>query len=246
MPRLLPVLSLALLLALGLVWYVTPGYGDPRSVIPTAGESAEAGAASRQAPSLAPEPTDDVAVEHAVPDESGRALVEAEGEARPTEQVTVAGSVVIEELDGKRGGSMEGAQRESGSTDFRLAVPEGPLTLMIFDPDWVLTRVELQAVEGTHHEIELDRAASALLRLVDGEVLVPWPDDDFGMGERLDGAGDLGIRGRAKGCLRYNTAPGRYRVQVPTIQGFLPHDPVEVELVAGEVIEVEIRLVRDA
>ena len=63
--------------------------------------------------------------------------------------------------------------------------------------------------------------------------------------EALDGSGRLGSRSQRDGALHFNvTEAGRYRLEIPEINGFDPHPPIELDLVAGELTEHTIELVR--
>ena len=41
------------------------------------------------------------------------------------------------------------------------------------------------------------------------------------------------------------SAPGRYRLVVPSIRGFAPTEPVEIEIPAGEYVTYSVTLRRD-
>lgn len=145
---------------------------------------------------------------------------------------------------GWSGGMSQSATREPGQSDFCFTVPPGSIGLSHGGEDYVHASETFEAFPGARFTLELRRAGEAVLRLIDGETKLPWPENDYGAGERLDAEGNLGSRSHRHGGLWFKTAPGRYRVEVPHVAGFADHEPVELDLVAGERTELEIELVR--
>ena len=152
---------------------------------------------------------------------------------------------VIFPPQGLRGESL----RQEGDPFFHLRVPQGKIVitrLQTIGADYVLPREPLLANPGTEHTLHLRRALTAKLILLDGETRVPWPSSrGFHTSSQVDGEGTLTcIRGMdGQGRARADR-PGLYRVELPTVPGFAAHAPVEIEIVEGEIRELEIQLVR--
>ncbi|MDF1798506.1 MAG: hypothetical protein P1V81_04970 [Planctomycetota bacterium] len=146
--------------------------------------------------------------------------------------------------EGWSGGMSQGARREPGQSDICFSVPPGTIVLSHSAEDYVHVSTTFQAFAGARVTLEVRRAGEAVLRLVQGETTLPWPENDYGVGKRLDDEGDLGSRSHRHGGLWFKTAPGRYQVEVPHIEGFEDHPPVELTLVAGERAELDIELVK--
>lgn len=143
------------------------------------------------------------------------------------------------------GGGLNSAERRADEEDFRLTVPRGPVHISTHSDMYGWTGEDVDALDGAEIVLEVAPVPRAILRLVDGETAVPWPRDDYGKGEAVDGSGRLGSRGQREGALHFNvTEAGRYRLNIPEINGFEPHPPVELDLVAGELVEHVVELVR--
>jgi len=151
-----------------------------------------------------------------------------------------------ERPEGVRGGGLESATREVGSEVYRLRVPDG-VTVVVTAHGFEYTPLQERFVASAGLELTytVEPAAVVVVRLLDGDTPVPWPHDDYGVGEAVGHAGRLNVRGRREGALRFNvTEPGRYRLRIPPVAGFEPHGPVVVDAVAGETREVEVGLTR--
>ena len=147
---------------------------------------------------------------------------------------------------GVTGGGLEHADRDPTTSAYLLRVPQGTeIEVMNTDFSYEPISTSFTAEDGLELTLETRRISAVQVELRDGDTTVPWPPDDYGNAEHLDGDGAMGIRGRQGSGLRFTvTEPGRYRVQIPTLPGFEAHDPVVVDVAEGETLEVVIPLTR--
>lgn len=147
---------------------------------------------------------------------------------------------------GVSGGGMERAVRALDSDWFRLRVPDNTeVEVSIMNQEYLDIRESFLAEEGLEVILETRKAGSVLVELRDGSVPIPWPQDDYGDVEHLDGEGQMGVSGRSGTGLWFTVSgPGLYRVQIPKVPGFENHEPVDVDVVGGEKTVVVVSLTR--
>ncbi|MEM9379197.1 MAG: hypothetical protein AAGB93_04535 [Planctomycetota bacterium] len=146
--------------------------------------------------------------------------------------------------EGASGGTLESASRDPDTGLFACRVPRGPIDVSCFGLVDGNLSIPL-ATDGLQARLEVRRRATASVELRCGDEVVPWPSQEGWDVEPVDGEGSYNSSGTADGTRWFGvTEPGRYRVTIPAIDGFLPHEPVEVDLVRGERQSVVVELVR--
>ncbi|MEM6568267.1 MAG: hypothetical protein AAF957_07640 [Planctomycetota bacterium] len=147
--------------------------------------------------------------------------------------------------EGTSSGRLHVVEREPGSDRFHLRVPEGSIQLWVNDPTHSRVLETFAVREGTQLTVETRAVASATVELRDGQVTIPWPENVDVSVRPVDGTGEARSSGRTRGRRWVEVdEPGRYRLAIPDVAGFLPGQLVEVDFVKGERREVVVPLVR--
>ena len=145
--------------------------------------------------------------------------------------------------DEGRGGSSKTVLRSPASGLFECRVPGGPVALSVLGEFQGQLTVP-QATDGLHVRFEVEKRPIASVELRSGDAVIPWPGGLLMDVEAVGGEGHVNSWMSAGGHRSFGVSlPGRYRITIPTIDGFHPHDPVEVDLVAGEQTQVVVELV---
>jgi len=146
---------------------------------------------------------------------------------------------------GARGRTSESISIDADSQRFLLRTPACPIDLLPFGSGFTGGAAVVDATEGLEVELEVHPEACALLTLVSQGEPIDWQNPDFGAVVATEGGkGRIAGLSSQKGSFWFSVSePGTYEVQVPDLPGFEPHDPVEVDLVEGETIELDIELV---
>lgn len=143
-----------------------------------------------------------------------------------------------------RGGRLQSTKRDETSGRFHLWVPKGPIEVSSPGGDYEGNLHISDATHGLEVTLEVQIRTSAFVELRSGDQNVPWPADYGWQVEHVDGIGHYNGSGSGNGKRWFGVSePGRYRLVIPEIDGFLPHDPVEVNLVAGKREHVVIELI---
>ena len=91
------------------------------------------------------------------------------------------------------------------------------------------------AADGLEVTFEVRLRPTIQIELHSGEQVLPWPTGHQWEVEPIDGDGYLNSWGSGGSGYWFGVSePGRYSVKIPTIDGFLPHEPIEVELLRGK------------
>jgi hypothetical protein len=144
-----------------------------------------------------------------------------------------------------RGGGLLSAMRDKETGDFHFQVPRGAFAVMVFHPTYVTKTVEFDASTATDFVAEIQKAAVCSIELRSGDEFIPWPDSESV--DLVDPLGEASIAYLgSRGAERWFTVgvEGRYSVQAPSVEGFMPSAPVEVNLVLGEEHSLVIELTR--
>jgi len=141
------------------------------------------------------------------------------------------------------GGSLEVVHRDAETGLFECRVPRGPVAFVVYGPtsgDLTIT----EAIDGMEANLEVKTHTTATVLLRSGDDVVPWPSGVRFEVEQVDGDGTSDSSGMSDGEHWFGVSePGRYRIEIPEIDGFLPHEPVEVDLAAGESTRVVVELI---
>ena len=145
-------------------------------------------------------------------------------------------------------GASESSEREPGEESFRLVVPQGLLKLSAGGDGYRFSDTVVEAQAGAKISFYIDPAIEAVFQLVDAETKepLPWPtvDGHFPTVENVENPEvftPIGIQG---GVVVATAAPGRYRMEITTLDGYRVHEPIEFELVAGVPFKLDIELTK--
>lgn len=149
-------------------------------------------------------------------------------------------------FDGHRNSSrFAQAARDEATKRFRLTVPEGPVSVGASHRQLARNELTFEAKDGLEVELLVQRIALAKIVLQHEGRTIPWPEDyDFDHSCRhIDGEGKILMRGAGSTGARFTVSePGRYRVTLPKVEGFLLPEPVEMELSPEEPREITVEL----
>ena len=152
-------------------------------------------------------------------------------------------------LPGVSSRSLVSCKRLLGSGTFEFVAPQGQVEVRaaLFGYEDASQELELAGREA-HARLELHCATGIWLALREGEATLPV-DLDFWRGVRVvssDGerAHRFPREGRG-GALLIVDGPGHYAVSFPELAGFLPLQPFEVDVGAGEVVERVLAVARE-
>jgi hypothetical protein len=170
---------------------------------------------------------------------------------RTTEELADIGSLTFWTGDGDGGSEPRSATRDEARRDFRFRAPLGTLHvhLDLFDQDYFVTERAFALSPGSSSLVfEVEKRATLRPRLTDGDTVVPWSDSYTLDARRPAGSGSGGLTGwiQSGRDFQYVLSPaGRYVVRAEGVPGFEPSDPIEVDLLAGKVVDVTIPLKRE-
>ncbi|MEM9378447.1 MAG: hypothetical protein AAGB93_00765 [Planctomycetota bacterium] len=144
------------------------------------------------------------------------------------------------ETGAQRSAGSAGVRRYEGEKYFRVLLPPREVEIRAGDQRFLPATRIVTPVAGETIRIRLLPAANAVLRMTCDGTNVPWPRE-------LAEATGLGHAGKGtsfssgRGGLRIQAdASGPYRVELPSVAGYEIPETIEVVLVIGERIEVEI------
>ena len=136
--------------------------------------------------------------------------------------------------------------RSSDSGVWTFRAPQGSIELQPLDDAYAPVSQRVDVVPGVNRfTLEVVRACGVLLRLADGETVLPWPDAVDATLTAL--AGSDGMRGATHSHDQVSirvSGPGRYRISLTEVPGYLPVTDEEVEIPPESFIEHVIQLVR--
>ena len=162
--------------------------------------------------------------------------------------------------DGDVGRSAKRVRTEDAG-QFRFRAPRGSLHVRLdfFGQDYFIVERAF-ALRDDHHALTfaVAKAGRVRLNLWDGEARVPWDDSFFvratplaedgqlALGELADLGGLVGWEQLGGRDVRHVLSPaGRFAIVVEAIPGFLPSAPREVDVGGGEIVDLDVPLVRD-
>jgi hypothetical protein len=189
---------------------------------------------------LGPEGKTDVLME--VPPPVEVSVIVREENTRAVADVTAIGWV-SKRPSGVSAYLLTTAMLEDGDDRFHVRVPRCEITVSASGRFYTEASETFTAIEGLEITLEVRPIARATVRLMCGDVRVPWPADYQWKVEPIDGEGRRTISGMGGGDRFFGVSePGRYRLEIPVIDGYEPHDPVDLEFVAGvqDVVVVEL------
>lgn len=145
-----------------------------------------------------------------------------------------------------RGGSSNAVSLNEETGLFHLQVPHGEFTVWLNQSGYSSRPSDFDSLANGEFVFEAQKNAVCKLELRNGGAPVPWPDE--WSVELSDPTGEvrpayLGSRGPERWFV-VETA-GSYTVRAPAVEGFLPAEPVNVDLVLGEERTLVIELMRE-
>jgi len=130
----------------------------------------------------------------------------------------------------------------------RGVVPVGPGWLLIHHKSWDVAEPQRYEARAGQQELRIvvRRACGVIVGLAcEGEPL-PWPEEtSFELEIEAvghSGSGGMSSYGWCQNPRLQVSSKGRYRLKVPTIPGFAPVDPVEVEIPESRFLELTVEL----
>ncbi len=147
---------------------------------------------------------------------------------------------------GSRGGGSMTQRDPTSPGVFRFNVTRGRINLSCWAAPYMHTSKTFDPRNTTEITLEVARASRASLTLRDGDNTIPWPEGAEYDVEPLNGGdGYYNSSGSGNGVRWFGVSkPGQYRLVLPEINGFEPHEPVEFEMLKGEQINLVIDLIR--
>lgn len=147
-------------------------------------------------------------------------------------------------LDPALGRSMKTAHRDARSGKFHLVVPAGEISVQPGGMGFVGKPLAFFATEGLEVILPVSSPMSATMELRDGDAIIPWP-----AGEQLTvrnmNENSSRISYSTGGTTKFEVQrEGTYRVKVPSIDGYRPHEDVEVEIAPGPMQTIIVQLAR--
>jgi hypothetical protein len=135
-----------------------------------------------------------------------------------------------------------------GTNNFLFDAPLGGVIISCNDPAYRPASRQLTLTEGAPavFTFELEPAQGLEIQLYDEDTLVPWDTGWHATMTPLPGTeGGVVTRGRVGVAYRILvSAAGWYTLNLPTIDGFLPPDPIEVQIFDGETTPLDVPLQR--
>ncbi|MEM6672305.1 MAG: RNA polymerase sigma factor [Planctomycetota bacterium] len=145
--------------------------------------------------------------------------------------------------EGANFGTSQTAEVDQATGVCQLRVPRDSIDVSANGASWGRLTIPL-ATDGLQVQLDVQRRTSASIVLRSGAQSIPWPNGAGWNVSALDGEGHFSASGTNGGEPWFGvTEPGRYRIAIPSIDGFEDHEPVEVELTAGKRTRVEVELV---
>ncbi|MEM1450013.1 MAG: hypothetical protein AAF957_17130 [Planctomycetota bacterium] len=190
---------------------------------------------------LPPEGRSDIVFEIGEPVALTVRVVDAATGADVTDVETISWSVTWPE--GAWSGRSSSASRDEATGLFELRVPRGPIDISTFG-DWSGSTEIPLATDGLRATLEVRQRSSAVIELRSGDQVLPWPSGVRWEVTAVEGEGRYNSSGTAGEERWFGVSePGMYRVVIPPIDGFEPHEPIEIELVEGKRVRAVVELV---
>ncbi len=149
-------------------------------------------------------------------------------------------------FDGRRNSSRYAqVSRNETTKRFDLRVPAGPVIVGASHRQIQRSAQTIEATDGLEVELEVRRIPLARMEFQHEGRRIPWPEDfNFDRACRpMDGEGEIVRRGSTKTGVTFSVSePGRYRVTLPKLEGFAPHEPIEIDMTPEEIQNVIIEL----
>lgn len=147
--------------------------------------------------------------------------------------------------EGVSGGSLENSAWNEATGTFEFLAPQGDVLVHIWADTYQFFNEHFRLGPGRNEiEVRLERSCGLVIVLRDGAHKVAWPSDGNATLAEIGGDGTSSSWGERDGSLRVGvTKPGRYRVTIPSIEGYEPVSPVEIEIAAGQFAECAVPLV---
>jgi hypothetical protein len=146
--------------------------------------------------------------------------------------------------EGVNGSGLEDAKRAARDL-WTLRAPRTTVVLHVWDPQFEFVEQEVDLTAGDADvSLSLRRACGLVLSLLDGTTVLPWTDEFAAEFEPVDHDGRATWSGRGPNLRQGVSAPGLYRVQVTAIPGYLPIEPFELQIPAGQWLEHTVKLQR--
>lgn len=141
------------------------------------------------------------------------------------------------------GGTLERAERDATTGRFHFKAPRGSIDISTHASEYYGKATIADATHGLEFALEVSIRPSASVELRFGDQKIPWPVDHEWEVTPLDGDGRYNSSGSGGGTRWFGVSePGRYSVAIPEIDGFLDHEPVEIELTSGKREHVIVEL----
>ncbi len=191
---------------------------------------------------LPPEGLADLLIEVPPPVEFSVLLQDASSGADVPEIETILWSPP--RAEGVHGRGIRSVKRDPEMGRFLLRVPACEITVSASNPAYTHDKLSLVPVDGQAVVLEVRARPSLSIDLRCGEERIPWSYDSF---PRL--TNEQGEPARASyqygndAFLLGADKPGTYLVQIPKLSGYLPVDPVKVDLELGPRQSLVIQLV---
>jgi hypothetical protein len=124
--------------------------------------------------------------------------------------------------------------------------PQGAIELQVLDDAYEPASQRVQALPGANRfTLEVVRACGVLLRVADGETALPWPDAVDASLTPLTGSDGMREHTWNEDHVRIRVSgPGRYRISLDDVPGYLPVTGEEVEIPPESFVEHVVHLVR--
>lgn len=142
--------------------------------------------------------------------------------------------------------SLNPATYDASSKTYQFRAPAGRVVIRIWDRRFRFNNETITVEPGPNeHTVHLERSYGVILTLSDGEMKVRWPEHNYPSIESLGYKGAVAASGDdADGYYMAVSAPGRYRVKVPNIDGYEPVPPFEIDIPKAEFVTRNVALQR--
>jgi len=149
--------------------------------------------------------------------------------------------------EGRVRGHAQSSERDHTTNKFEFQAPEGTVRVQVAHHDYRRTTKSVSVRPGRNElSIEVERACGFTLALKNGDVLVPFDEGKVQV-RQIDGPGRWEeIEGRPSAKRYTVTAPGRYRIEFPTLGGYRPIPSREIQIEPGAFAELVIQVERSS
>jgi hypothetical protein len=189
-----------------------------------------------------PEGNEEVRLEIGEPADVSVHLVDESGADAEVKSVHWYG----ERAPGKTGGGLESATYDPATRTYQFRAPAGRVVIHIWDRRFRFINETIDLDPGPNeHTIHLERSCGIILSLRDGDAKVKWPEYRYPSVESLGAEGaEAGSGDDPSGYYMAVSAPGRYRVKVPEVDGYEPVPAFEIDVAKGEFVTRNVALQR--